>query len=422
VTPRATPRLTAYAVLVALGLVAALGARRAELAVAAVPFALVLALGLTRPAPRVRVGFSIPDERALEGDDIPTTVDIDAETSLARLEVRHVLPPAVEIVDDALPLALSLQAGESRELNVAFRARWGSWTVGDLRVRARDRLGVLVWERRVARPHRIRVYPRPEQLSRLLAPAHTQATTGNETSKVRADGLEFADTRPFVPGDRLRSVNWRATARRGTLVVNERHPDRNADVVLMLDSFVDVGDARDGILGRVVRAAATLADLYLKRRDRVGLVSFGGTLRWLEPGSGPVQRYMLVDALLETQVRFSYAWKDVNVIPARTLPPHALVVAISPLLDARAVTAMLDLRARGHDLAVVEIAAESFAGTGDTDVERLARRLWQLRRADVRERLRGMGVAVGRWDEETELEATLEEVRTYRRHALVARR
>jgi uncharacterized protein (DUF58 family) len=154
----------------------------------------------------------------------------------------------------------------------------------------------------------------------------------------------------------------------------------------------------------------------------VGLVSFGGTLRWLEPGSGPVQRYMLVDALLETRVRFSYAWKDVNVIPARTLPPHALVIAISPLLDARAITAMLDLRARGHDLVVVEIAAESFAAPGDADLEQLAWRLWQLRRADVRERLRGMGVAVERWDDDVPLEATLEGVRTYRRHALVARR
>lgn len=421
-TPRPAPRLTAYAILVALGLLGALAARRAELAVVAVPFALVLALGLTRPAPRVRIGFSVPDDRVLEDDDIEATLDVDADTAIARLEVQLALPPQVKIADDALPRALSLRAGESRELPLALRARWGSWAVGDLRLRARDRFGILTWERRLTRPHRLRVYPRPEQLQRLLAPAHTQATTGNETARIRADGLEFADTRPFVPGDRLRSVNWRATARRGTLVVNERHPDRNADVVLLLDSFVDAGDSRDGILGRTVRAAATLADLYLKRRDRVGLVSFGGTLRWLQPGSGPVQRYVLVDALLETQVRFSYAWKDVNVIPARTLPPHALVIAISPLLDARAVGAMLDLRARGHDLVVVELDAESFATPGSDVVGQLAWRLWQLRRAEVRERLRSMGVAVARWDDETALETTLEEVRTYRRHATLSRR
>ena len=104
----------------------------------------------------------------------------------------------------------------------------------------------------------------------------------------RADGLEFADTRAFVPGDRLRSVNWRASARRGELIVNERHPDRNADVVLFLDSFAEARSGRrgDGTLERAVRAAATLAGRYLERRDRVGLVTFGGVLRWLEPGGG----------------------------------------------------------------------------------------------------------------------------------------
>ena len=183
-----------------------------------------------------------------------------------------------------------------------------------------------------------------------------------------------------------------------------------------------MGDARDGLLGRSVRAAATLADLYLKRRDRVGLVSFGGTLRWLQPGGGPVQRYLLVDALLETRVRFSYAWKDVNVIPARTLPPHALVIAISPLLDERAVTAMLDLRARGHDLAVVELTPYALVDAPETEVEQLAWRLWHLRRTAVRERLRGMGVAVAQWEDEIGLDSTLEEVRTYRRHAVLARR
>ena len=125
--------------------------------------------------------------------------------------------------------------------------------------------------------------------------------------------------------------------------------------MLFLDSFTDAGPEGRGILGQAVRAAATLAELYLRRRDRVGLVAFGGTLRWLEPGGGLVQHYRLVDALLETRVRFSYAWKDVNVIPARMLPARALVIAVTPLLDPRAVSALLDLRARGFDLAAVEV-------------------------------------------------------------------
>ena len=116
----------------------------------------------------------------------------------------------------------------------------------------------------------------------------------------------------------------------------------------------------EGTLEQAVRMAATVASRFLERRDRVGLVAFGGILRWLEPGGGLVQQYRLVDALLETGVEFSYAWKDVNVIPARTLPPRALVVAVTPLLDERSIGALVDLRGRGHDLVVLEISPEPY--------------------------------------------------------------
>ena len=114
-----------------------------------------------------------------------------------------------------------------------------------------------------------------------------------------------------------------------------------------------------------MRVAATLSSRFLQRRDRVGLVTFGGVLRWLEPGTGLAQSYRLVDALLETGVEFSYAWKDVNVIPARTLPPRALVVAVTPLLDERSVAALVDLRGRGHDLVVLELSPEPYVEPGE---------------------------------------------------------
>jgi uncharacterized protein (DUF58 family) len=341
---------------------------------------------------------------------------------MARLEVLLVLPRGVEPADGRLPRAIRLCPGDPCTLQLSLQAQWGAWTLGAIRLRARDRFGVLTWEDAAERPRTLRVYPRPEQLRALLSPAHTQAATGYEVARERAEGVEFADTRAFVPGDSLRSVNWRASARRGGLIVNERHPERNADVVLFLDSFADAGPADVSLLARAVRATANLAELYLRRRDRVGLVSFGGSLQWLEPRAGAVQGYRLVDALLQTSVQFSYAWKDVNVIPARALPPRALVIAVTPLLDPRAVTALLDLRARGHDLAVVEVPAEPFAHAGESELERLASRLWLLRREELRGRLAGMGIAVERWDDARPLDAVLEGVRTYRRHARLALR
>jgi uncharacterized protein (DUF58 family) len=424
VTRSASPRLLAYAVASAAGLVGALALRRPELAVLAAPFAVLLAVGLQlADPPDVRAWLSLDRERAVEGDELDAELLVRSESGVPRLEVVLVLPAGLELADGDNPVSFRLARGEERSLPLRLRcARWGRWELGMIRYRARDALGLYAWEGVVDRGRPLKVYPRQERLRELVAPLETQVYAGNEVARAKGDGLEFADTRPFAPGDRLRSINWRASARRNALMVNERHPERNTDVILFLDSFAEARRVEESTLDLAVRATATLAARYLERRDRVGLVTFGGILRWLTPGTGLAQRYRLVDAVLETEVEFSYAWKDVNVIPARTLPPKALVVAVTPLLDPRAVGALLDLRARGYDLVVVEVSPVSFVEPGDSELDRLAHRLWLLRREELRSRYERVGVGVARWDDGAPLAAALEGVRAYRRHALLARR
>ena len=166
------------------------------------------------------------------------------------------------------------------------------------------------------------------------SPRDTQVFSGNEVARRKGEGIEFADMRPWAPGDPVKRVNWRATARRGELYVNESHPERNTDVILFVDSFAEARHGRRGH-ARPRRARDRRARRRVRRRrDRVGLVGFGGILRWLAPGMGTVQLYRIVDALLDTQIVLSYYWKEIDVIPRRTLPPNALVIALSPLLDA----------------------------------------------------------------------------------------
>ena len=299
--------------------------------------------------------------------------------------------------------------------------RWGGYAPGTLHLRARDRLGVFAFEdvRDLRRP--LRVYPGPERLLSLLRPLETQPSVGNQVARTKGDGIEFADIRPFVPGDRVRRVNWRASARRGDLVVNEAHPERNTDVILFLDTFSEVRGTERGTLDLTVRAAAALADAYLARKDRVGVIGFGGMLSWLLPGAGLRQLYRIVDSLLETEIVLNYAWKDVELLPRRTLPPQALVVGLTPLLDERSVGALLDLRARGFDLAIVEVSPAAFAVAGDDEADRVAYRLWLHTRAALRYRFETAGVPVVEWRDGEALAAPLEEVSAWRRQARVAR-
>ena len=415
-----SPKLGVYTSLTAVGLVAALVTRRPELAVLAAPFGLmlVLALGAAR-RPDVRVAPRLERDRVLEGDELELAVDVYARTPAPRVEVRVDLPPDLELVDGDNPLALSLDHDEERELVYRVRcSRWGAWTLGPVHLRFRDNLGLVAWEQTVEWHEPLRAYPRPEALRELVRPRETQVFAGNRVAREKGEGLEFADLRPFYAGDRMRRINWRASARRNELWVNEYHAERNADVVIFLDSFAEARRHGRGTIDAAVRAAAALTEQYLAHKDRVGLVNFGGVLRWLRVESGLVQLYRIVDSLISTEVMLSYAWKGVDVLPARTLPPKALVLALTPLLDERGVNAMLDLRARGFDLAVVEVSPLPFVAPPQSAEQKLAQRLWRLRREARRADYERAGVAVVEWTDDAPLAAAIEEVGAFRRRAL----
>ena len=183
----------------------------------------------------------------------------------------------------------------------------------------------------------------------------------------------------------------------------------------------DAGVIGQGTLDLAVRATAALAAAYIQRRDRVGLIGFGGILRWLTPGGGIVQLHRIVDALLDTEVVLSYYWKEIDLIPRRVLPAKALVIALSPLLDQRSVGALVDLRARGFDIAVIEVSPIPYAPQPKSSAELLAFDIWLLRRDALRHRLRSAGIAVTEWRSDASLQAHLEEVREFRRHGRLAR-
>lgn len=413
-----SPRIVTYAGLAAVGLLAGLVLGRVELVAVAAPFALAAAVGaaLARD-PAVRGAFELDRERALEEETVQATLTLNGRAD--RVEVLLPLPEELHAVD---PNPRALRVAGERELAIEIEcARWGAFGIGPAMVRASDRFGFHRYEASVGLTKQLRVYPAVETLHTLLAPLDTQVFVGNQVSRGRGEGVEFADLREWAPGDRMRSINWRATARRNTLWVNQQHPERNTDVILFLDTFTDVRHGIKGTLDSTVRAATSLAHRYLQRKDRVGVVSFGGYLSWLLPSSGTRQLYRIVDSLLHTDAVLSFAAKGIDVLPRRTLPPKALIFAITPLLDARSAAALLDLRARGFDLVVVEVSPVPFVHPARDELAQLAYRLWRLSRESLRRRYEQAGVPVVEWQDGEPLDAVLEEVTAFRRYARPAR-
>jgi uncharacterized protein (DUF58 family) len=355
----------------------------------------------------------------LETDRAVVTYDLRAEGGADWLELRPLLPVGLRAEPGAQARVLRMAPGDHRVVDLPVRAtRWGGQVAGGARVRATGIVGAVWFTGTVPSAAPVRVLPGIERLRTLVSPARTQAAVGPRRSGARGDGLELAEVRPWVPGDHTRRLHWRATARRGEPFVAERHPERAADVLIFVDTFADIPSppARESALTLAIRAGAGLAEAHLRARDRVGVVTFGGVLHRLAPGTGVAHALRIADALASSEVFMSYVAHDVAMVPPAILPSRALVLAITPLLDERGGRALVDLCARGHDMTVIEIDAPALLGAGRDAVTRL----WILRRAAMRARLTELGATTVVWDGSRPLEAVLEEVTAYRRASRLA--
>jgi uncharacterized protein (DUF58 family) len=411
VIARATPLAFALATLLAWALFLGVLVERAELFIAAIPLAIGL-LGIASPdgPSRFTIRQEISAKRLAEGDRLLVTVTIAAVDSVPMIEILTALPPLVEVDRGNNRVVLAAAVGEETgwSFQVVCPAR-GRFDLGSLYMRCWDRSALSVVESRQAIAQPISVYPFVERVRHVPRPTRTQFSFGNYVSPRMGEGIEPGEIRPFLPGDRTRHINWRASLRRQQLYVTQFHEERNADVVLLLDTLSETGAPPYSTLDLSVRAASALANGYLARKDRVGFVEFGAFLRWIDPATGRRQGEVLAEGLLPAATHFNYVVPQLNRLPNRVLPRQALVVAISPLLDERFVKAAIDLASRGFDLVVLAVSPiePTRRVIGRSRLDDIACRLWAMEWQARLDGLRGRGLAIVEWHPDTLLEAVL---------------
>jgi uncharacterized protein (DUF58 family) len=201
--------------------------------------------------------------------------------------------------------------------------------------------------------------------------------------------------------------------------VNTFAAERSQDVVLLVDATSDVGEPGSSALDLALRGAYGAARAYLDARDRVGVITYQwGGARWLAPGLGRRQVYRIIDAMLAADASWSRG-AVLHRLPRAALPPGALVVVFSPLLDQRFVEALRDMRERGFALLVVDVLnveppASRFSFTDD-----MAARIWRMEQQAIRFSLRELGIPVVHWDGVAPLDLPLA---PYTRRPVVVRR
>ena len=236
------------------------------------------------------------------------------------------------------------------------------------------------------------------------------------------------DIRAYQPGDRLRGVDWRTTLRAsaaygsddvGTLFVRERHAEADADVVLAVDTRVDVGAEvgewskgedgafvrQGGTLDTAAIAATAMAASYLQQGDRVSLVDLGRPQFGLRSGAGRRHLLVLRHRLLAC-VRAA-GWVSRPVLRAEQVPPGALVVVLSAFLDDTVVEQTLLAARRGNLVLAVDVLPGPLVPDPEHRWGEVVTKVIAAEHTNRLAALRASGVPVVSWVDGSEVVAVL---------------
>jgi uncharacterized protein (DUF58 family) len=397
------------------GLFIAVLARRPEFAGLAAPALLLLAAGRARPRPPcVTVRATPTTRRVFEGERL--AVDVVADGA-GECSVRWRLHPGLEIA----PVGAAAADGRQARF-VVTPERWGRRQIGTLELTVRDRWRLAEGHASTPLP-RIDCYPAPARQRTTVVLRRLPNRLGEHPARTAGEGIEFSGVREYVPGDRQRSINWPASTRRGRLQVNTFAAERSQDVVLLVDATSDVGEPGSSALDLALRGAGAAARAYTDARDRVGVITYQwGGVSWLAPALGRRQVYRIIDSMLASPVLADtggYArGASFARLPRAALPPGALVVVFSPLLDQRFVEALRDMRERGFSVLIVDVLNTGPPARRRAE-DRMARRIWRMEQEAIRFSLRELGVPVVPWDGEESLDLPLA---AHTRRPMAARR
>ncbi|GAA4228056.1 DUF58 domain-containing protein [Actinomadura meridiana] len=405
---RPAPLAHGLATVAVLAGLAALLLSRPNLLLLAAPAVGILAAGLVARRPdTLAVRVADRPGRCFEGEPVEITVTADTGGPVDELALR--LEAARTFDVEITAYAEDHAAGTARVTFAVRPRRWGRHTLPRLVIDCRSRYRV-GQSRAVLRLGEIAVYPAGPPVRPRLVPLDLPRRLGDHVARAAGSGMEFAGIRPYLPGDRARDINWKASGLRGRLHVTTRADQRQAQLVVALDAYTDLGDPGETLLDRGMRGAAALATAYLRGGDRVGIIAFGGALRWLAPGQGGHHFHRLAEAVLDARGPrdgLVETAPDFARVPRSALPPGALVVVFSPLLDDRAVRAVQDLRRRGTPVVVIDTLDREPPGGGGKEYLELSLRLWRLDRRALRAGFADLGVPVLTWAPTESLDAVV---------------
>lgn len=223
-----------------------------------------------------------------------------------------------------------------------FRAtpvKRGRYEIGPLHLRLLTPMGFLWRDYRFAERASVKVYPSVVDIKKFTLLSRRQRTRemGLRAHRLRGQGMEFARLRDYHADDDLRSIDWKATARRGRLVSREYQVERCQNIVLMIDAGRMLTEEVDGLvkIEYVLNAALLLTRIAAEYDDRVGAVVFSDRVeRWAALRKGRAAIGAMAEALFDVEPRlcesdYEAAFAHVNTHARK----RSLLILFTNLVD-----------------------------------------------------------------------------------------
>ena len=265
-------------------------------------FVAVLAAGALRAPDDVVIERGLPRVICWVGDALVVERRLTARTGMGPIRVVDPLPREAAVIEGNNFRIVWKWPGETTvdlTYKIAFAKR-GEYVIPEAVWESQAPLGAGRGQAGRAGPElSLLVAPRTSDISRLNS---VRAMTRNnmlmdDIARIRSSGEEFRELRPYQPGDPIKSINWKATARNGDAynapLVNELEPEGRKAVWIFLDvaNYMDVGTPVSSPMENTIEAAGTLAQYYVSQGSTLGAYAYnsqgGGEL--LSPDSGQKQ-------------------------------------------------------------------------------------------------------------------------------------
>jgi uncharacterized protein (DUF58 family) len=243
----------------------------------------------------------------------------NSEENLVKIKVENKLSFAISVVViDELPAQFQERNFEMNRLlqpreeslfqYTLLPVERGTYQFGEIIIYMQSLLGLVQRRQQLGIDDVVSVYPSFSQLGKYALIA--QATTSEQGSKrMRKIGqsMEFEQIKDYVSGDDIRTINWKATARKGSLMINNYTDEKSQQVYCVIDKGRLMKMPFNGLslLDYAINATLALTNICLQKQDKVGLISFGERMgNVVAADRKPIQREKIMQVLYKENTAF----------------------------------------------------------------------------------------------------------------------